>query len=271
MTEPNETPACPYPTDPRLIDASLNRETWRLFRIQAEFVDGFETMAELGPAVSVFGSARFDEDHPSYQQAVDCARLLTDRGFAVLTGGGPGIMEAGNRGAFEAKGVSVGLNIRLPHEQDPNPYQTHELDFRYFFVRKVMFVKYAVGFICFPGGFGTMDEFFESLTLIQTLKIDPFPVVCVGTDYWDGLIGWVKNTMRDKYQTISPEDLELFHTTNSVEEAVAYVADRFDYDKWCQKRVPSRGSAFEGSGATADPPPGVKFDAMGQKTPPAEG
>jgi len=271
MSDNLDPKACPYPTDPSLVDQSLNRETWRMFRILSEFVDGFETMAELGPAVSVFGSARFDEDHPSYKQAVEASRLLSQRGFAVLTGGGPGIMEAGNRGAFEADGVSVGLNIRLPHEQDPNPYQTHELDFRYFFVRKVMFVKYAVGFICFPGGFGTMDEFFEAVTLIQTLKIEPFPVVCVGKDYWGGLIDWIKTSMRDGYKTISPEDLELFHTTDSVEEAVAYVAERFDYEKWCRRKVPSRGRAFEGSGATMSLPAGAKFDELGQQTPPAEG
>ncbi|MEM1208754.1 MAG: TIGR00730 family Rossman fold protein [Planctomycetota bacterium] len=245
--------ACPYPADPALVDAALNRESWRLFRIMSEFVDGFETMAELGPAVSIFGSARFDEDHPSYRDAATAARLLTERGFAVVTGGGPGIMEAGNRGAFDAKGTSVGLNIRLPHEQDGNPYQTHALDFRYFFVRKVVFVKYAVGFICFPGGFGTMDEFFEAMTLIQTQKIRPFPVVCVGKDYWGGLIDWMKSTMRDRYKTISPEDLDLFHTTDSIEDAVAYVAERFDYDRWCQRHLPKSGAAFEGMGSMSKP------------------
>ncbi|MEM0913654.1 MAG: TIGR00730 family Rossman fold protein [Planctomycetota bacterium] len=250
MPEPSNTDiACPYPTDPALVDAALNRESWRLFRIMSEFVDGFETMAELGPAVSIFGSARFKPEHPSYQQAVTAGRLLTERGFTVVTGGGPGVMEAGNRGAYEAKGTSVGLNIRLPHEQDPNPYQTHDIDFRYFFVRKVMFVKYAVGFICFPGGFGTMDEFFEAMTLIQTQKIDPFPVACVGKDYWGGLIDWLKKTMRDEYAAISPGDLDLFHTTDSVEEAVAFVTDRFDYEKWCHRKVPASRSAFEGMGS----------------------
>ncbi len=220
-------------------NGDLSREAWRLFRILSEFVDGFETMSDIGPAVTVFGSARTQEDDPVYQQAVECGRRLVKENFAVITGGGPGIMEAANRGAKEADGVSVGLNINLPMEQDPNPYQTHELDFRYFFVRKVMFVKYASGFIIFPGGFGTMDEFFESITLIQTLKIEPFPVVCVGHDFWDGLIDWIKQTMRDRYETISPSDLGLFHVTDSVEEAVQIVTDRFDAEAFKRQAFPT--------------------------------
>ncbi|MEM6332816.1 MAG: TIGR00730 family Rossman fold protein [Planctomycetota bacterium] len=267
MPMPDEAP--PFPFDEVLTQQSLNRETWRLFRILSEFVDGFETMAQLGPAISIFGSARTPEDHPNYQAAMQAAKLVTDKGFAVLTGGGPGIMEAGNRGAMENGGTSVGLNIRLPHEQAPNPYQTHELDFRYFFVRKVMFVKYAVGFICFPGGFGTMDEFFEAITLVQTLKIERFPVVCVGCDYWGGLIDWMRQKMETEYETISPGDLELFHCTDSVEEAVEFVVERFDYDRWRKSKLPVLSSLLspidEGM-----MPPGVKLNAMGERTPPAE-
>ena len=218
---------------------ALSRETWRLFRILSEFVDGFEVMAEVGPAVSVFGSARTPETHPTYEQAMRCAQRIVEREFGVITGGGPGIMEAANRGAQSAGGKSVGLNIALPEEQEPNPYQTHELNFRYFFVRKVMFVKYAIGFICFPGGFGTMDEFFESLTLIQTLKVDPFPVVCVGHDFWDGLIDWLRDTARDKYATIGKNDLDLFKVTDDIDEAVAFVAERFDPDLWQRKTMPT--------------------------------
>jgi uncharacterized protein (TIGR00730 family) len=203
---------------------SLQQETWRMFRIMAEFVDGFETMSRIGKAVSVFGSARTRPDDPYYQLAVQCGRLLAERGYAVITGGGPGIMEAANRGAIAVPGAkSVGLNIHLPMEQAPNPYQNCELDFRYFFVRKVMFVKYAHGFIIFPGGFGTMDEFFESLTLIQTLKTQAFPVVCVGHDFWDGLIDWVRQTLGDQFKTISPQDMDLFRVTDDVQEAVDFV------------------------------------------------
>lgn len=200
-------------------------ESWRVFKIMAEFVDGFETLASLGPAVSVFGSARTPPGHPTYESARGIGRLFAERNLPVITGGGPGVMEAANRGACEGGGVSVGLNIALPHEQDPNPYQTLKLDFNYFFCRKVMFVKYASAFVIFPGGFGTLDEFFESLTLIQTLKIDPFPVVCVDTKFWTGLFDWVGTTMRDEYKTISPEDLELVHLTDSIEEAADIVED----------------------------------------------
>ncbi len=209
-------------------EISLSRETWRLFRIISEFVDGFEAMSQIGPAVTVFGSARTAPDHPLFDQAVQCGRLLVENDFAVITGGGPGIMEAANKGASEAGGISVGLNISLPLEQKPNPYQTHSLTFRYFFVRKVNFVKYAKGFIIFPGGFGTMDEFFESMTLIQTLKVEPFPVVCVGRQFWSGLIEWMRNVMLESHQNISPEDMDLFHLTDDVEEAVRIVRSCFD-------------------------------------------
>ena len=220
-------------------DMALNRETWRLFRIISEFVDGFEMMSEVGPAVSIFGSARTKPDDPVYQLAVDCGKKVVESDFAVITGGGPGVMEAANKGAFEAGGKSVGLNINLPMEQDPNPFQNYELSFRYFFVRKVMFVKYACGFVIFPGGFGTMDEFFEAITLIQTLKIEPFPVVLVGVDFWSGLLDWIKGTMRDRYGTISPEDIDLFHITDDVDEAVEFIHKRFNQEQWDQRVEPT--------------------------------
>src|SRR5918993_5369662 len=171
------------------------RDSWRIFRIMAEFVEGFEVMAPVGKAVSIFGSARTKPDDPMYKAAEETARRCVKAGFSVITGGGPGIMEAANKGAIEAGGTSVGLNITLPQEQEANRYQNVSLDFHYFYARKVMFTKYADAFICFPGGFGTMDEFFESLTLIQTLKIEPFPVVCVGKAFWTPLIDWMRGTM----------------------------------------------------------------------------
>jgi hypothetical protein len=210
----------------------IGKETWRLFRILAEFVDGFEMMADIGPAATVFGSARTGPDDPYYQQAVATGRALAEADFTVITGGGPGIMEAANRGAFEADGRSVGLNIALPMEQKPNPYQTHELTFHYFFVRKVMFVKYASGFVIFPGGFGTMDEFFESLTLIQTLKISAFPVICMGTDFWGGLIDWMRQVMLERFENISPGDLDYFHLTDDVDEAVTLLKQFRDEQSW---------------------------------------
>ena len=213
-------------------EAALSRETWRLFRILSEFVDGFEVMSQVGPAVTVFGSARTESKDLVYKQAVKCGRSIVKNDLAVITGGGPGIMEAANKGAFEGKGKSVGLNIDLPMEQEPNRYQTHQLDFRYFFIRKVMFVKYAVGFICFPGGFGTMDEFFESITLIQTLKIEPFPIVLIGKDYWSGLVKWMRETMLEKHENINPEDLDLFYVTDDVEDAVKHILGRFDLQTW---------------------------------------
>lgn len=201
----------------------LREESWRILKIMAEFVDGFETLSQLPPAVSIFGSARTPPNDRYYAHARRLAHRLAARGRAVITGGGPGVMEAANRGAHEAGGVSVGLNIALPLEQEPNDFQTHELTFNYFFVRKVMFVKYARAFVIFPGGFGTMDEFFESLTLIQTLKIPAFPVVCFGAEYWSGLIDWIRRVMRDDFATINPEDVSLFHLTDSVDEAVEIV------------------------------------------------
>ncbi len=197
-------------------------DPWRVLRIQGEFVEGFETLAELGPAVTLFGSARTPEDDPYYQAAVDTARLLAQAGLAVITGGGPGIMEAGNKGAKLGGGVSVGLNIELPFEQHLNPYLDIPINFRYFFARKVMFVKYAQAFVIFPGGFGTLDELFESLTLIQTGKVSNFPVILFGSAYWSGLLGWLKDTLLAGGK-IAPADLDLLTVTDSPEEVLQQV------------------------------------------------
>jgi len=197
-------------------------ETWRVFRIMSEFVDGFETLKDLGPAVTIFGSARTKRDEGSYKTTLKISEMLARRGFAVISGGGGGIMEAANRGARMGKGVSVGLNIQLPEEQKPNRYQNKSLNFRHFFARKVMFVKYASGYVIMPGGFGTLDEFFESLTLIQTGKMRRFPVVLMGRKYWEGLIRWIEHTLVEE-GTISPGDMNLFYLTDSPEDAVEYI------------------------------------------------
>ena len=202
-----------------LIDQLHHEDSWRLFRILAEFVEGFETLSELQvPLVSVFGSARFGEGHPAYEAGYRLGRALAEAGFGVVTGGGPGVMEAVNRGAYEAGGVSVGLNIELPHEQKPNPYQTHALSLRYFFVRKVLFVRYAVGFVFLPGGFGTLDELSEVLVLLQTEKVHRFPVFLLDRGYWEGLVRWLA-FLRDQ-KAVGPEDLQLFRLTDEPEEVV---------------------------------------------------
>lgn len=212
-------------------------DTWRIFRIMAEFVEGFEVMAPVRPAISIFGSARTDPGHPYYQLGVDCGRRAVERGFAVITGGGPGIMAAANRGAAEAGGQSIGLNIALPHEQAPNPYQNIALDFHYFFVRKVMFLKYAVGMICLPGGYGTLDEFFETLTLVQTGKAPPMAAVLVGREFWGPLDNWIRQTLLEKYGNISPGDEQLYQITDDPAEAVRIVADAYEAD--CRARAAS--------------------------------
>jgi len=189
----------------------------------AEFVEGFEMMRQLGPAVTVYGSARTTPAEASYQQAVAFGRKLAEAGFSVVTGGGGGIMEAANKGAFEAGGVSVGLNIELPEEQVPNPFVTHRLNFDYFFARKVMFVRYALALVCFPGGFGTLDELFETLTLLQTQKTKPSPVVMIGTAFWQPLGGWLRETLLMGHQTISPSDLDVFMLTDDLDAAVAHI------------------------------------------------
>jgi uncharacterized protein (TIGR00730 family) len=202
--------------DRQYVIEALATDSWRMFRILGEFAQGFEDMARVGKAVTVFGSARLSPDDPYYERAERLSGDLARAGYAVLTGGGPGIMEAANKGAFEAAGRSVGLNIDLPHEQAPNSFQTHELRFKYFFVRKVMLVKYSTAFIAFPGGFGTIDELFEALTLIQTKKITPFPVFLVGVDYWRGLVQWLQGTLVRK-GTVSPGDMQLFKVCDDVD------------------------------------------------------
>jgi uncharacterized protein (TIGR00730 family) len=207
---------------------AVGRESWRVFRIMGEFVEGFEELSRLGPAVTIFGSARTGSENPLYEQCVRTARLLGEAGFTIITGGGPGMMEAANKGAREAGVCSVGLNIELPFEQDVNAHADLKVHFRYFFVRKTMFVKYAQAFVIFPGGFGTLDELFESLTLIQTRKIKHFPVVLFGSEYWGGLLEWLRNTT-EVAGNISPGDLELFKVTDSPEEAVEHVVKRYNH------------------------------------------
>lgn len=215
-------------TDQRLLDAGgpsdwVHTDPWRVLRIQSEFIEGFGTLAELPPAISVFGSARTKADSPEHEAGVALGRGLVEAGFAVITGGGPGAMEAANKGACEAKGISVGLGIELPFEQGLNQYVDIGLNFRYFFVRKMMFVKYAQGFVVLPGGLGTLDELFEALTLVQTQKVTRFPIVLFGTEYWGGLVDWLKNTLIAQGKA-SEKDLLLFHLTDDVDEAVSLVS-----------------------------------------------
>ena len=203
-------------------------DSWAIFKIMGEFVNGFEKMSKIGPCVSIFGSARTKPDNKYYKLSENIAKSIVDAGYGVITGGGPGIMEAGNKGAHLAGGTSVGLNIDLPFEQHDNPYIDNDksLDFDYFFVRKVMFVKYSQGFVVMPGGFGTLDELFEAITLIQTHKIGKFPIILVGTDFWEGLMEWVKKTLLDSFGNISPKDLDLIHLVDTEEEVIA-ILDSF--------------------------------------------
>ncbi len=205
-----------------------SNDSWAVFKIMSEFVEGYEKMQRIGPSVSIFGSARTKPGTKYYEMAVDIAGRLSNKGYGVITGGGPGIMEAGNKGAHENGGVSVGLNIELPFEQNNNPWidRDKSIDFDYFFVRKVMFVKYSQGFIVMPGGFGTLDELFESITLIQTHKIGRFPIVLVGKSFWAGLMDWIKTTLLEAEGNISPKDLDLFAMVDTAEEAVAEI-DKF--------------------------------------------
>lgn len=206
-------------------------DSWAIFKIMSEFVEGYEKMAAIGPCVSVFGSARTDPSNPYYNQAVETAKLLVDSGYGVITGGGPGIMEAGNKGADDAGGVSVGLNITLPFEQSCNAYVNHPVDFDYFFVRKVQFVKYSQGFITFPGGFGTLDELFEAITLMQTKKIETRPVVLFGTKYWSGMVKWVEEVMLGQENNINAADMSFLKMTDDPEEAVNHIKDFFQNNK----------------------------------------
>jgi uncharacterized protein (TIGR00730 family) len=205
-----------------VVDALSIEESWRMFRIMAEFVDAFETMSNIHNAVSIFGSARVKPEDEYYQKAEKLARLLAQNGFNVITGGGPGIMEAANKGACEGGGKSVGMNIRLPFEQKPNPYANVHLDYKYFFIRKVMFVKYAIAYVILPGGYGTIDELFEALTLIQTKRIKSFPVILMGSEYWRGLLEWLKKTMQQE-DKILPADLDLIQVIDDPEEVVKYI------------------------------------------------
>jgi len=205
-----------------LIDSLSIEESWRMFRIMAEFVDAIETLSNVHNAVTIFGSARVKPDDAYYKKTEILARLLAQNGFSVITGGGPGIMEAANKGASEAGGKSVGMNIRLPFEQKPNPYANIHLDYKYFFIRKVMFVKYAMAYVILPGGFGTMDELFEAVTLIQTKRIRSFPLILMGSDYWQGLLDWMKKTMLQEGK-ILPADLELIQIIDDPDEVVKHI------------------------------------------------
>lgn len=205
-----------------IINELRKEESWRLFRIIGDFIDGFEVMPEFQPSVTIFGSARAREGELYYEKARELGRILADKGFTVVTGGGPGIMEAANRGAFEAGGISIGLNIKLPKEQKPNPYLTHTLNFNYFFARKVMLVKYATAFVLFPGGYGTLDELFETLTLIQTQKLKPFPVIMFGKEYWEGLKRWLVETVVENGY-IDREDLLIFSITDDINHTVEII------------------------------------------------
>ena len=205
-----------------LVDALSIEESWRIFRIMAEFVDAIETLSKLKNSVTIFGSARVRPEDPYYKKTEYLARRLAENGFSVITGGGPGIMEAANKGAAAAGGQSVGMNIRLPYEQKPNPYANTIIEYKYFFIRKVMFVKYAVAYVILPGGFGTMDELFEALTLIQTKRIKGFPVIMMGSEYWQGLLDWLKNTMLQN-DKIEPHDLEIIQVIDDPEDIVRHI------------------------------------------------
>ncbi len=214
--------------------------SWTVFKVVAEFIDGYERMNQIDPCVSIFGSARTKPDHPHYQLAQNVAASLVREGYGIITGGGPGIMEAANKGAKESGGVSVGLNIDLPFEQGYNPYIDADkvFNFNYFFIRKVMFVKYAQAFVVLPGGFGTMDELFEVLTLIQTKKIAKIPVILMGSEFWSGMLNWIKNDLAGKYGTISAADIDLIPVTDSTEEVVKIINDFYDNEALLKPNLP---------------------------------
>jgi uncharacterized protein (TIGR00730 family) len=241
-----------------------DKESWRVFRIMAEFVEGFEALEALGNAVTVFGSARTKPTDPFYKAAEQTGRLLARNKLAVITGGGPGIMEAANKGAFEAGGKSVGLNISLPQEQEANRYLTIGLDFHYFYARKVMFVKYASAFICFPGGYGTLDEFFETLTLVQTLKIEPFPIILYGSEYWGGLIDWMRKTLLPHF--IHREDLDIFRVVDTPGEAIRLVKSGIKRRWWQPHDKNLLQAAGNGSHRTKNPLSGGKAAMTGEGT-----
>lgn len=240
-----------------------SQESWRIFRIMAEFVEGFEVMAGAGKAVSIFGSARTRPHDRFYKEAEETARLFARAGFSVITGGGPGIMEAANKGAFEAKGQSIGLNITLPQEQEANKYQTISLDFHYFYARKVMFVKYSSAFVCFPGGYGTLDEFFETMTLIQTLKIEAFPVVLYGSAYWRGLVDWM-GTLAPHF--IDGEDTDIFRMADTPEECVKIVKAGVQKHWWAPLDDALLKAAVVNGDAKKNPLSGPKAGDTGEGT-----
>jgi uncharacterized protein (TIGR00730 family) len=251
----------PRPRAPEMA-AFTHTDPWRIMRIQSEFVHGINALAEVGAAVAVFGSARVKEGHPYYAQARELGAKMAGAGFAVITGGGPGIMEAANRGAREAGGLSIGCNIELPFEQINNSYANLSISFRYFFVRKMMFVKYADGFVIFPGGFGTLDELFEALTLVQTRKIHRFPIVLFGSAYWQGMLDWIKQTQLAEGM-ISPEDLNLLIVTDSIDQARDIVVDCYQSHCWDTWKK-SEGAKLDADppGAPATAPDKTKADAQ---------
>ncbi|MGB5943300.1 MAG: TIGR00730 family Rossman fold protein [Leeuwenhoekiella sp.] len=212
---------------PKGWNENKTNDSWAIFKIMGEFVSGFEKLSRIGPCVSIFGSARTKPDHPTYKLASEIAQKIVENGYGVITGGGPGIMEAGNKGAHLAGGTSVGLNIDLPFEQHDNPYidSDKSIDFDYFFVRKVMFVKYSQGFVVMPGGFGTLDELFEAITLIQTHKIQKFPIILVGTEFWKDLLSWIQKTLLDSFGNISPGDVDLIHLVDTSDEVLEALND----------------------------------------------
>ncbi|HEY7118434.1 MAG TPA: TIGR00730 family Rossman fold protein [Tepidisphaeraceae bacterium] len=240
------------------------QDSWRIFRIMAEFVEGFEVMAGAGKAVSLFGSARTRPNDHYYKEAEETARLFAKTGFSVITGGGPGIMEAANKGAFEAGGQSIGLNITLPQEQEANKYQTISLDFHYFYARKVMFVKYASAFVCFPGGYGTLDEFFETVTLIQTLKAEAFPVVLYGSRHWGGLVDWVREQLVPDF--VDPEDADIFRIVDDPKECVKVVTQGLKKHWWRPLDESLDKAAATNGDARRNPLAGAKAGDTGEGT-----
>ena len=249
-------------TDQRLLAPDqdtdwLHADPWRVMRIQSEFVEGFGALAELGQAVSVFGSARTKPDHPDYAAGEMAGRLLVEAGYAVITGGGPGVMEAANKGAAQAGGTSVGLGIELPFEQGVNEYVNLGINFRYFFARKTMFLKYSQGFIVMPGGFGTFDELFEAITLVQTHKVTQFPIVLVGKNYWGGLMEWLRATALE-HGTISKADLDIVHLTDDPEEAVRHVVERVHQIAAEQAALQAAAAAERAAGEAVAQGPGLQ-------------
>ena len=254
-------PSSIRPTAPDMADFT-HTDPWRVLRIQGEFIYGFNALADLGAAVAIFGSARVREGHPYYQAAREMARMLAESGFAVITGGGPGLMEAANRGAKDAGGLSVGCNIELPFEQAGNPFADRSVNFRYFFVRKTMFVKYSDGFVIFPGGFGTLDELFEALTLVQTHKIHRFPIILYGRAYWQGLLDWIESTQLGEGM-VSPDDLNLLVVSDSLEEIRDIMVDCYNNKCWSTWKM-SEGAKLDSTPpeAGSDAPDRFKADAQ---------